>query len=348
MQELPGGRIHMSAAEATELGTRACERIGYASADARVIANHVVDAALCGYEYSGLAKILNIVDSPKFANPRTPIRTLHETGLSLMLDGGNNVGMLAVYRAAEAAIAKAQAQGMAVVGMHNTWMSGRSAHYVELIGRAGLVAIHSVSASHQVAPHGGAKSTMGTNPVAFAFPNDPDPLVIDMGTSAFMGTDLKFRKRLGIPLPEGVAIDAQGKLTTDAAAAQLGAILPFGGESGGHKGFALALAMDALGVMAGSGYTATKTDAYVFVVMKPDLLLPLADYKQHLAQTIARIKATPLRPGFDEIRIPSERSWRERRANLARGIEFDRRIHDALEQIAQHGLPPGKGPAAGK
>jgi LDH2 family malate/lactate/ureidoglycolate dehydrogenase len=342
MQEIAEGRVRLGVEEATDLGTQACVRIGYAPEDARVIANHVVDAALCGYEYSGLAKILNIIDSRKFANPRTPITTLRETGVSLMLDGGNNVGMLALYRAAEAAIRKAETHGMALVGINNTWMSGRSAHYVELIGRAGLVAIHSVSASHQVAPHGGARPTMGTNPIAFAFPADPDPLVIDMGTSAFMGTDLKFRQRLGIPLPEGVAIDAQGLPTRDATAAQLGAILPFGG----HKGFALALAMDALGVMAGSGYRPDKTDAYIFVVMKPDLLMPMADFKQHLAETIARIKATPLQPGFDEIRIPSERAYRERRRLLVAGIDIDRRIHDALKTIAEQGLPPGKGPAA--
>jgi LDH2 family malate/lactate/ureidoglycolate dehydrogenase len=60
-----------------------------------------------------------------------------------------------------------------------------------------------------------------------------------------MGTDLQFRQRLGIPLPEGVAIDEHGRPTTDAAAARRGAILPFGG----HKGYALALAMHALGVL---------------------------------------------------------------------------------------------------
>ncbi len=124
-------------------------------------------------------------------------------------------------------------------------MSGRSAYYVEMVARAGLIGIHTVAAPPMVAPLGGARPALGTNPIAFGFPMDGDPLVIDLGTSAFMGTDLQFRQRLGIPLPEGVAIDEHGRPTTDAAAARRGAILPFGG----HKGYALALAMHALGVL---------------------------------------------------------------------------------------------------
>jgi LDH2 family malate/lactate/ureidoglycolate dehydrogenase len=149
---------------------------------------------------------------------------------------------------------------------------------------------------------------------------EPDPLVIDLGTSAFMGTDLQFRQRLGIPLPEGVAIDERGRHTTDADAARRGALLPFGG----HKGFALALAMHGLGVSA----------EYLFIAFKPDLFLPLDDYRRALAEEIATIKATPRQDGVDEIRIPGERAYRER-ARLAReGIQIDRRIHEALIRLA--------------
>jgi LDH2 family malate/lactate/ureidoglycolate dehydrogenase len=157
-----------------------------------------------------------------------------------------------------------------------------------------------------------------------------DPLVIDLGTSAFMGTDLQFRQRLGIPLPEGVAIDEHGRPTTDAGAARRGAILPFGG----HKGYALALAMHALGVLC-EGTADPESAGYLFIAFKPDLFVPLEDYRRALAAEIAAIKATPRQEGVDEIRIPGERAYRDR-ARLAReGIEIDRRIHDALLQLAE-------------
>src|SRR5947199_4479593 len=240
-------RVRLSVAEARALSERAMRGIGYAPEEARILADHVIDAALCGYEYSGLPKLLNVADHPLFKAPRSAMRVIKETDVSVLFDGGNQSGMLGMYYATRAVIERANAHGFALVGVNNIWMSGRSAYYVEMVARAGLIGIHTVAAHPMVAPLGGAKAALGTNPIAFGFPMDGDPLVIDLGTSAFMGTDLQFRQRLGIPLPEGVAIDEHGRPTTDAGAARCGALLPFGG----HKGYALALATHALGVLCG-------------------------------------------------------------------------------------------------
>ena len=323
-------RIHLSVADARELSERAMRGIGYDAEEARILADHAIDAALCGYEYSGLPKLLNVADYPRFKLPRSPLRVVKETSVSVLYDGGNQSGMLGMYYATRAVIERGQAHGLALVAVSNIWMSGRSAYYVEMVARAGLIGIHTVAAPPMVAPPGGAKPALGTNPIAFGFPLEGDPLVIDLGTSAFMGTDLQFRQRLGIPLPEGVAIDEQGRPTTDARAARRGAILPFGG----HKGYALALATHALGVLC-SGADEWEGAGYLFIAFKPDLFVSLPDYQRALAAEIAAIKATPRQDGVDEIRIPGERAYRER-ARLAReGIEIDRRIHDALLKLAE-------------
>src|SRR5437764_11699903 len=102
-------RVHLSVDEARALGERALRGVGYDDEEARIIADHVIDAASCGYEYSGLAKILNIPESDHFKLPRRPMRVLRETDVSLAFDGGNNIGMLALYYAAEATIKKAAA-----------------------------------------------------------------------------------------------------------------------------------------------------------------------------------------------------------------------------------------------
>jgi LDH2 family malate/lactate/ureidoglycolate dehydrogenase len=323
-------RVHLSVADARALAERAMRGIGYEPEEAWILADHVIDAALCGYEYSGLPKLLNVADYPRFKAPRYPMRVLRETSVSALFDGGNQSGMIGMYRATRAAIERATTHGLALVGVNNIWMSGRSAYYVEMVARAGLIGIHTVASPPSVAPLGGAKAALGTNPIAFGFPLEGDPLVIDLGTSAFMGTDLQFRQRLGIPLPEGVAIDEDGRPTTDAGAARRGAILPFGG----HKGYALALAMHALGVLCSAADDQEST-GYLFIAFKPDLFMPLDDYRRALAAEIAMIKATPRQAGVDEIRIPGERAYRER-ARLAReGIEIDRRIHDALIRLAE-------------
>ena len=323
-------RIHLSVAEARALGERAMRGIGYDAEEAWILTDHVLDAALCGYEYSGLPKLLNVADYPRFKLPRRPMRVLKETTVSVLFDGGNQSGMLGMYYATRAVIERAQAHGFALVAVRNIWMSGRSAYYVEMAARAGLIGIHTVAAPPMVAPPGGAAAALGTNPIAFGFPMENDPLVIDLGTSAFMGTDLQFRQRLGIELPEGVAIDARGRPTTDAAAARRGALLPFGG----YKGYALALAMHALGVLC-LAVPAEASTGYLFVAFKPDLFVPLEDYRRALTAEIAAIKATPRQHDVGEIRIPGERAYRER-ARLAReGIEIDGRIRDALAALAE-------------
>ncbi len=338
-------RIHLSVPEAQSLSEAAMRGIGYDAEEAKILADHMVDAALCGYEYSGLPKLLNVPEYVYFKDPRRPIRTVKETSVSVLIDGGNNVGMLAIYRATEAAIERAQQHGIAIVCVYDAWMSGRSAYYCEMMARAGLIGIHTVSSNPAVAPLGGTKARLGTNPIAFGFPTEGDPLVIDMGTSAFMATDLKFRERIGTPLPEGVALDAEGRPTTDAGEAHKGALLPFGGPMAAHKGFGLALAMDAIGALTAGLRPPNDIRGYLIIAFKPDLFVPLDDYRREVSKRIAVIKDTPRQEGVSEIRIPGERGYRERARLSREGIEIDRKIYDALGRLAEGQHNHGAGPA---
>jgi LDH2 family malate/lactate/ureidoglycolate dehydrogenase len=326
-------RVHLTVDEAQTLAVQSLEKIGYDAEEARIIADHVVDAALCGYEYSGLPKILNVVEHRQLKEPRRPMRAIRETPTSALFDGGNNNGMVTMYRATLVAIEKARAHGMAVVGVNNSWVSGRSAHYVEMAARAGLIGIHSVSSRiHVAAPESSGPAT-GTNPIAFGFPTADEPFVIDLGAAAFMGTDLIFQERRNAVLPENVAIDIDGKPTRDPS--RVHAILPFGG----YKGFALGLAMQALGVLAGSGLGDDKTYGYLIMAVKPDLMVPIDDFRRDMSAMLARVKATARQPGVDEIRLPGERAFRERARHKRDGIEIDRKIYDALVAMPQGQLP---------
>lgn len=326
---MTAGRMHLSVADARALAESALRGIGYDSDEARIIADHVIDAALCGYEYSGLAKILNVADSEHFRLPRRPMTVLRETDVSIAFDGGNNVGMLSLFHAAEATIKKAAAHGIALVSVNDAWMSGRSAYYVEMIARAGLVAIHTASSSQMVAPPGGMRAALGTNPLAIAIPSSRAPIVLDIGTSAYMMTEVLLRERLGELLPEGVAIGPEGAPTRDAALARRGALLPFGG----YKGFGLALMIQALGLLAGSGSDEDSDYGYLFIGFRPDLIGPMDVFKQRVSELIERIKATPRQAGIDEIRIPSERAFRCRERALREGLDFDRPVYEALVSL---------------
>jgi LDH2 family malate/lactate/ureidoglycolate dehydrogenase len=327
-------RIKLSVTEARDLAEGALRCVGYDVEEARIVADHVVDAALCGYEYSGLAKILNIPDAPHFKQPRRPVKVLRETGVSLAFDGGNNVGMLALYRAAEAAIAKAAAQGIALVSVTDAWMSGRSAYFVEMIAKAGLVAIHTAASGPMVAPPGGARAVLGTNPIAIGIPSARWPIVLDIGTSAYMMTELMLRERLDELLPEGVAIGPGGEPTRDPALARRGALLPFGG----YKGFGIALMIQALGLLGGAEQDGDP--GYLFIAFRPDLLGPEDVFQRRVTQLIDHVKATPRQADVEEIRIPSERAFRTRERLLREGLTIDRLVFDALVKLrGRNGSP---------
>lgn len=334
----PTDAVRLSIDEARQLGEAALERIGYAPNEAQVICAHLIDAACCGYPFAGLPRVLEIADDPRTHEARRPIKVDRETPVSLLIDGGNHIGYYAVYEAAKMAIDKAKKSGIALVGLYNTALSGRNTHYLELIARENLVGMLFSSGWPVVAPEGGMLAMLGTNPIAIAVPTGNDPLIFDMGTAAIMRGELALRSRLNEPLPEGVAIDSAGMPTQDPLMALKGCILPFGGIDS-YKGFGLSLMVQALTLLAGASLPRGRVQDYghLFVVFQPGLLVSEEKFKQDIKELIARLKATPRRPGVTEIRIPSERGFRERKVAMREGILVDRKVVDGLKTIAAGG-----------
>jgi len=324
--------IQLSVAEAADLGERALQAIGFDGEQASVITAHLVDAALCGHRFAGLPRILTINEDPRTREPRTPIKVVYETEVSALMDGGNHVGYYAVHQATQLAIEKARKHRIALVGMYRSHLSGRNAYYLEMIARAGLVGIHLASAPPVVLPHGGARPAFGTNPIGFGFPTDGDPFIVDLGTAAMMRGEVILRSRLGLPLPEGTAIDGHGLPTTDAAEALNGGIFTFGG----HRGSALAFGIQAMCLLAGAARARGKAQdfAFLFVVFDPAILLPPEEFKAQLGELIEAVRAVPPLNPDEPVRIPSERSFRERERRRKEGIPLDRAVYDQLRALA--------------
>lgn len=322
----------LSVGDATNLGEKALQSIGFDAETARIATAHLIDAALCGHRFAGLPRILTINEDPRSRQPRTPVKVVHETEVSAMMDGGNQLGYYAVYRATQLAIEKARKSRIAVVGMYRSYLSGRNAYYLEMIARAGFVGIHLASAAPVVLPHGGAKAAFGTNPIGFGFPTDGDPFIVDLGTSAMTRGEVILRTRLGLPLPEGTAIDARGRPTTDAVEALKGGIFTFGE----HRGSALAFGIQAMGLLAGAararGHPADF--AFFFIVFDPAILMPPDEFKAHLRDLIESVRAVPPLVPDEPVRIPSERAFRERERRQKEGIPVDRAVYEHLRALA--------------
>jgi LDH2 family malate/lactate/ureidoglycolate dehydrogenase len=131
-------------------------------------------------------------------------------------------------------------------------------------------------------------------------------------------------------LPDGVGFDADGRPTRDAhAVEQGGGVAAFGG----HKGYGLSFAIQALGLLAGAALPRGDVQDYGFLFIAIDPAMMLPDFPAQFSELVARIKATPRQPGVDEIRIPSERAFRERDRRRVEGIVLDRKVVDALNAL---------------
>lgn len=325
----PGQLVHLGVDEARALGERAMQRLGYDTEAARIVAENLVDTSLCGYASAGLPRILNMADNPKHREPRHPVTVERETPTSALIDGGNNVGLYAAHRATEITIAKARQSGFALVGLYNSFYSGRNAYYLEMIARADLIGIHLASGHLQVVPPGGIRPALGTNPIGFGMPSSRGPVVFDMGTAAIMGADVILKTRLGELLPENVAVDGEGRVTRDPRKAREGGFLTWGG----YKGYGLSFCVQALGILAGASLNRDKDYGFLFLAFDPNLIMPVDTFKSELTALIGRIKATPRAPGVPEILIPSERAFREREQRRITGIEIDRLVYERLNSL---------------
>ena len=324
--------VRLSVDDASELSINVLIELGYTVDEATTITEHLVSNAVSGYTFAGLPRILAIADSPELKKPRSPVTVIRETPVSALLDGGNHVGYISVDRAAEVAIEKVRQSGVAIVGVSNSWFSGRNAYYLEKIARAGFVGIHTVSSPPVVVPIGGKRPALGTNPIAFALPGEVHPFIFDMGTASTMHGELLLKAFLDEDFPAAVGVDRDGLPTRRARAIVDGGILPFGG----HKGYGLSLAIQALGLLAGAKRRNGNVSdfGFLFIAFDPGLLMPPQEFKAQLTELLAYIRSRPRMEGVDEIRIPSERAFRERELRRKQGILVPRQVHERLTALS--------------
>jgi LDH2 family malate/lactate/ureidoglycolate dehydrogenase len=314
--------------EARDLAVAILRQHRLTEEDARIVADHLIDAQLTGYTFAGLPRLLVVLERLR-AQDRTPepIEVVRESPVSATVNGNGNLGYVVCRRAVDIAVDKAETSGLAVVGAYDSYYSGRSGYYVERAARRGMVAIHASSAFPMVAPTGGTRPVLGSNPIAMAFPVDAeqDPVIADLSTASSTWGALQLAKRVGEPLPEGIAIDAEGDPTTDPAAALLGAILP----SAGHKGYAIAVAVQALGLFAGGDAVPEPFGnfGFFFLVMKRDLFVDERTYRLRTAEMVKAVQDA----GTGSVVLPGQRGAQRRRAALARGVvEIPERVHQDL------------------
>jgi LDH2 family malate/lactate/ureidoglycolate dehydrogenase len=341
--------MRIAPARLLDFATSVYAAAGMPEADARLVADTLVQADLWGHQSHGVLRLPWYLARLK-AGVCTPVadpKLVVDAGGVAVIDGGDAMGQVLTDFAIKGAIRRAKAHGIAAVALRNSNHFGTALYYTLQAARADCVAFLSTNASPAMAPWGGRKKTVGTNPWSWAAPAGRlAPMVLDIANTGVARGKIYLAKQKGETIPPGWAIDAEGRPTIDPAAAIDGVILPMAG----HKGYAIATVMDMLsGVLTGSLFGGNVGGPYqaerrsgagqMMIVLDIAAFLPPAEFGARMEALIGELKSVPLAEGHSEILYPGELEARNEAINRRDGLLLpDDTLADLAEAAREMGV----------
>lgn len=314
---------------------------GLSEADARRVADGLVEADLRGVSSHGVSRVPIYCERLRrgLVNPAPHITATRKTPVTVLVDGDDGMGFVVAHRAMNEAIAMARESGLGLAVAKRSTHYGMAALYVLQAMEADMISLVFTNSSPALPVWGGRSKLLGSAPLAAGAPGGRmGPYVLDMAMTVIARGKIRLAAQRGEPIPTGLALDSEGRPTTDPAKAFEGVCLPFGG----HKGAGLAMLMDILGgVFTGAAFAGDVVNPYLdfsgvqnvghfFLAIRPDLFMSMEDYRARMDTLVERVKACPRAEGFDEILMPGEPEARTRAARLETGIPLTADVVDAL------------------
>jgi uncharacterized oxidoreductase len=328
--------LHASALE--EFAGALFVAAGISSDDAKVVAASLVGANLRGHDSHGVMRVPFYIAAvqERRLDPGAELKVNRQTSASVVCDAGWGFGQVQAQRMLRLLMPKAKALGVACGAMQRSGHIGRVGEYAEIACAEGLAFIAMVNthgAAPRVAPPGGKRPRLGTNPLCVGVPTGlgADSIVLDFGTSATAEGKVRVKRIAGHQCPPGWIIDADGKPTTDPNVLYgepQGSILPMGGDQA-YKGFGLGLVIDMLaGGLSGGLCSRPNPDAplgndVVFILLDPAQFGGTEHFLTQVTGVAAHVRGCPTADGVREILLPGDperRTFAERSAN---GIPID-------------------------
>jgi uncharacterized oxidoreductase len=316
------GRVEILATDAADRVARIFEAVGSPAAEARIVAEDLVEAELMGVGSHGLMRVAEYVVAARAGEviPGAPTITVTEAPSAAVVDGGRNFGQVVGRRALAIACDKATQTGVASVVVRNTHHLGRLGALAGIAADRGLICIAAATIrpkGHFVVPWGGRDGRLGTNPFAYGVPTELDPVISDFATSVVPEGVVRVALREGRQVAPGAMVDADGRSTTDPAAfygPPRGGLLPFGGPVG-YKGYALSMLAEFLaGSLAGQrADDATRSANGLWLnVTDPAAFGAAGDFERRASEFVDYVRSSPPAEGVDHVLVPGERELTRR------------------------------------
>lgn len=321
---------------------------GCAPSDAELIAGNLLWADLRGRHTNGLIRLSILAKRLVRGLISSPATMSWDviSAAAYRLDAGNGFGQVAGYQAMAKAIELSSDQGVGLVTVRRSNHYGTASYYCAQAAGAGCLGFTFTNAFPKVAPYGGRRAVLGTNPIAFGCPTKRGmPILVDLSTSAISGAEVR-SLNVGVGggrLASGVALDANGNPTDDPAAVSSGCLLP----AAGPKGFGLALMVEILsGILAGAAvghevgslfhtWDRPINVGHAFVAVKINSFMSMETFLERLETLLNWISDCPLQNENEPIRFPGEVRGQYAASYLKNGIPIDAGTTEAMNCLAK-------------
>jgi L-2-hydroxycarboxylate dehydrogenase (NAD+) len=306
--------------------------------EASIVADVITDGDLKGFSTHGLGRFPQYIKSIQAGTIKVDgdYEIEKETAATAMINGNHKFGHYVTTKAMDLAVKKASECGVGIVGIHDSNHYGIAGYYADLASVQDMIGIVISNTEPAMAPFGGKKALLGTNPITISIPTDDihSYICVDMATSITARGKLLESKRKGEAIPEGLALDKDGKPTTDPEAGLEGSILPFGG----FKGYALAFMFELLaGPLVGAACgeevqgTATPdvmcTKGDLLIVIDPEHFAGSMQFKFYVDQFVRDIRE-------ENGVIPGDREIENMNITMENGVPVDEALYQQLTDMA--------------
>ena len=320
----------------------AFQKFGFNADEAEIITNVLLMSDLYGIESHGMQRMVRYykgIQSGMIQIHNEP-EVVFETPVSAVIDGHDGMGQLIGHKAMMMAIEKAKTSGVGIVAVRESNHYGIAGYYADLACKEGLIGFSCTNSEAIMVPTFGKLAMLGSDPIAVAMPADPYDFFFDSATTVVTRGKLEMYNKMEKPLPDGWALNKDGKASTDTpdvlaniVAKNGGGIMPLGGNTevlGGHKGYGYGMLVEIFSGILGQGMTSNycmqnnkSGICHGFAAINPAFFGDPAVIKANFSKFLQELREAPKAEGCDRIYTHGEKEMIAREDRLANGIQVN-------------------------
>lgn len=330
-------------------------KFGFTEEESNIITDVLLTSDKYGIESHGMQRLSRYHKGIEkgLINIHAKPEIVFETPVSAVIEGHDGMGQLIGYKAMNLAIEKAKKSGVAIVSARNSNHYGIAGYYAKMACDQGLIGMSFTNSEAIMVPTFAKKAMLGSNPIAIAMPAEPYPFFFDASTTVVTRGKLEMYRKAEKELPEGWALDKNGKPSTDADDVLKnilnkagGGIMPLGGSeeiSGSHKGYGYGMICEIFCSILSQGLTSNHTHidgkggtCHGFIAIDPAVFGNPEDIKQHFSTFLEELREAPKADGQMKIYTHGEKEVLAVERTKTEGIAVDVKTVQEMKQMSDY------------